>query len=171
MVVVSEVEVRGLEQSWQNRSNEIWSAFTLLTAAESDYQSTQWTSAAHAAEAEAALRRYLNGFGQLRSQEEWEEWRRLASIVALRLNSERESQSGVADHTFNQQMKVFRSAITQTDQLEQQRAKEAVMNKRRALYLRLGVLSALGAGVLILLSWTPWRRSVRRRRTVQRLGV
>ncbi|GAB4359065.1 MAG: hypothetical protein OHK0021_03270 [Bryobacter sp.] len=171
MGITSEWTSRDRANSVEERSRQIWSAYTLLAAAESDYHSTQWHSAAHAAEAEASLRRHLNGFGPLRSREEWDEWRRLAAIVAMRLNSDRQSQTAVADHAFNEQMKAFREAIEQTDRREMQSAAAEVAKRRGELFFRVGLLSGLAAIVLALLYWTPWRQSVRRKRRVERLGI
>jgi len=149
-----------IQADFETRSKAIWSAFTMLAAAESDYQNTQWNSEAHAAEAEATLKRALNSFGIMRSRIERDEWRRLAAVVANRFSVRRESQSQVVDFAFNEQMKVFRNAIERTDQLEQQYVAAELARVKGDLYFRLLLLAGIGS--VFLLGYWRFSRSHRR---------
>ncbi len=168
MIGWSEYTRSGIQADFETRSKQIWSAYTLLAAAESDYQNTQWNSEAHLAEAEATLRRSLDAFGEMRSQIESDELRRLRNVVLNRFSVKREAQTTVVDYAFSEQMKVFRNAIERTDQLEQEHVASELEKNRNNLYVRLSIFAAL-ALALFLAYWRVTRR--RRRRKLQRLTV
>jgi hypothetical protein len=163
----NEVSRNAIYADFESRSKRIWSAYTLLAAAESDFQNTQWNSDAHVAEAEATLRRSLNSFGAMRSQIERDEWRRLQKVIADRFSVRREAQSTVVDYAFNEQMKVFRGAIERTDQLEQQYVAAELDKVRSDFYFRLLVLA--GLSVVFLIAY--WRLTRRRRGRLKRRRV
>jgi hypothetical protein len=158
----SEFTRNNIQTDFENRSRQIWSAYTLLAAAESDYQNTQWNSEAHLAEAEATLRRSLVAFGDMRSRIERDEWKRLKNIVTDRFSVRRESQTTVVDYAFNEQMKVLRGAIERTDQLEQSYIAGELDRTRSNLYFRLALL--LGVALIAFLAYWRLTRRTRRRR-------
>lgn len=168
LVTWSEFSRSNIQADFENRSKQIWSSYTLLAAAESDYQNTQWNSEAHLAEAEATLRRSLKSFGNMRSQIERDELRRLENVIANRFSVQREAQTTVVDYAFNEQMKVFRNAIERTDQWEQQYVASELENNRNKLYFRLSVLAGLSI-VAFVLYWRLTRR--KRKRKLRRLAV
>ncbi len=167
VVAWSQFSRNAIYTDFEARSKRIWSAYTLLAAAESDFQNTQWNSDAHVAEAEATLKRSLNSFGSMRSQIERDEWRRLQKVIADRFSVRRESQSTVVDYAFNEQMKVFRGAIERTDQLEQQYVAAELDKVSSDLYFRLLVLA--GLSVVFLIAY--WRLTRRRRGRLRRRRV
>lgn len=158
----SEFTRNNIQTDFENRSRQIWSAYTLLAAAESDYQNTQWNSEAHLAEAEATLRRSLNAFGDMRSRIERDEWNRLKNIVSNRFSVRREAQTTVVDYAFNEQMKVLRGAIERTDQLEQAYIANELERTRNDLYFRLALLLAI-AVIAFFVYWRLTRRTRRRK--------
>lgn len=158
----SEFARNGIQTDFEDRSRQIWSAYTLLSAAESDYQNTQWNSEAHLAEAEATLRRSLNAFGDMRSRLERDELSRLKNVVANRFSVRRESQTTVVDYAFNEQMKVLRNAIERTDQLEQEYVAGELERNRNDLYFRLALLLVF-ALFAFLVYWRLTRRTRRRK--------
>jgi hypothetical protein len=176
-VAYSEWSSSALQRDVESRSQAIWSACTLVAAAESDYHAAYWVSDAHQAEAETTLKRQLNSFGRLRSPQEWDEWRRLSAIVARRFRVERAAQVAPSDHQFSEQLMALRAAIEKTDQAERARVLRETATLRGQLWMRLLILAILAglaaAAHFLLLSRRPGRRVRRRRRreTVQGLGI
>lgn len=167
LVSWSEFVRNNIQSDFESRSRHIWSTYTLLAAAESDYQNTQWNSDAHAAESEATLKRCLNSFGAMRSQLERDELRRLRNVVVNRFSVQREAQTTVVDYAFNEQMKVLRNAIERTDQWEQQYISAELEKTRSDLYFRLLVLA--GFSIVFLIAY--WRLTRRRRSRLRRRRV
>ncbi len=174
-VIYSEWSAAQMRREMESRSQAIWSAVTLVAAAESDYHTAYWVSNAHQVEAESILKRQLNSFGRFRSRQEWDEWKRLNAVITRRFGVERAAQVGAGDYQFTEQMAALRAAIEKTDQAERARVNAAAAELRGQLWMRLfgiGLLAVLAVGAhFALLSRRGSRRIRRRRRSDEVQGL